>query len=124
MLLKLFEKDPLLLRTLCVLVSLAFLLSVPANASKQPTTSTPDLTAFTLPDGTLPIICFGNGQPDSELGGHCEDCINSPNLPLAMGNALPILFMAQVPVDDVKRNRPLVKRHPINTPPARGPPLS
>jgi len=122
---KILAKDLLLLRTLCLLVSLAFALSGPAGATSQNPSDIPGLKNFTLPDGSLPVICYGNGTPDTEPGNHCDQCLQSWTPPLAAGEAPLTHPVRQISASrDAKRRQTDDDFHGVNAHPVRGPPLS
>lgn len=85
---ELLKKDLALLRTLCLLISLAFVFPGSAIAAGQLNSASADPAAFALPDGSIPIICFGNGAPDTKPGKHCDECLQSLNQPMNVGELL------------------------------------
>lgn len=64
-----------LVRILSVLAALGLVLAGPAYSKIPASNPQLDLSEFTLPDGTLPIICFGNGAPVTSQTPHCHDCL-------------------------------------------------
>ena len=122
---KAFKEDKSLLRTLCLLVALVFAAAGPANAVKLQSSSTHDLAAYALPDGTLPVICFGNGEPVSELGDHCDECLQTLSKSQAVTSDTIVELLGRA------ANRELTKRRQYcsdfakeDANPVRGPPLS
>ncbi|NKB50893.1 MAG: hypothetical protein GKR97_01495 [Rhizobiaceae bacterium] len=82
--LKAFNEDLPLLRTICLLIAFAFVSANPAGAAQLQITPTLGLAAFALPDGSLPVICFGNGEPLSSADDHCDACLQSQSIPHAI----------------------------------------
>ncbi|MEP1209698.1 MAG: hypothetical protein ABJM29_00855 [Rhizobiaceae bacterium] len=118
-------KDLALLRTLCLLVTLALTTTWPASAAQQFSSSVPDITAFALPDGSLPIICFGNGAPESDAGGHCDECQLTLVQPLAVAASELAYFLS--PASNAQTNGRLTflgSPRASHAHPVRGPPLS
>ena len=86
-----------------------------------------DLSAYELPDGSLPVICFGtgNGAPGGKAGRAeaCEFCRIAGSIALALpcryGN--PPLVPVAVPLFPVETtHRPSLPRRLL--PPSQGPP--
>jgi len=67
---------------LTVFLVLGFSASASANQYSQSPHHEIDLSTYALPDGTVPVICFGNGSPESEDSHHCDECLS------ALGKAL------------------------------------
>lgn len=77
-----------------------------------------DLTAFAMPDGTLPVLCLDGGA-DHAKSGHCPDCSGGA---LA---GLPVVMVSWQVVPRVYRpDRParIVLQRAEIVPQARGPP--
>ena len=122
---KAFEKDRSLLQALCLLLALVFAAAGPANAVKLQDSSTHDLAAYTLPDGTLPIICFGNGDPVSEPGNHCDECLQTLSKSKAVtSDAIVELLGRATNCEQTKRRQVCSDLTAEDANHVRGPPLS
>ncbi len=61
---------------LAVLLIVSFVTLAPAVNVDRTSVAGKDLSAYILPDGSLPVICFGDGTPTQDQAKHCDDCIN------------------------------------------------
>lgn len=75
MLTKLLQKLAFL-RLVCMVLAASASAMTPSNAtSLNAAPAGIDLVEYALPDGTLPVICFGTGAPADENSGHCDLCL-------------------------------------------------
>lgn len=122
---KAFGKDKSFLRTLCLLIALVFAAAGPANAIKLQGSNAPDLIAFALPDGSLPIICFGNGEPVPELGDHCDECVQTlASYKAIASNVFVELLRHEAACQHTKHRQYCSGLSAESANPVRGPPLS
>ena len=63
---------------ICVAVLAAMAFAVPGQLQATQKSDGPDLSAYALPDGTIPVICHSDeGEHPSKTAGthHCSDCL-------------------------------------------------
>ncbi len=125
------NKDMPLLRTLCLIIVLAFVLASPARAVQlqtspaTPASSTWNLGAFTLPDGLLPVICFGNGAPQSNIDDHCDECLQPLTNPVVVADTDNCFTIPLVSTQlSVNRRWAIDELRELIANPARAPPFS
>jgi hypothetical protein len=124
-LLNLVPKSTWLLKMVCLLLAGALATFTPVDAREEQLPSGFDTTAYALPDGSLPVICFGNGESDSDVASHCDDCLQCSGQSNTLSRSAALLSdpsyqtMAWFAFDD--RSIDLENRR---SNPTRAPPLS
>lgn len=108
-----------------VLVALAF--AVPGPLQTTPNADGPDLSAYALPDGTIPVICHSDeGEERSKTAGspHCSDCLPGAGKP-ALSTASIDPSWARQPGSQSEPAAAAVigNRTHANAHPVRGPPI-
>lgn len=98
---------------LCLILTISLGLLSKAHMPLQDAT---DLTAYAMPDGTLPALCLG---ADHSKSGHCPDCAGG-----ALVGLTEVMVSWQVipRVYRPVRHAPLVAKKAEIAPQARGPP--
>ena len=66
-------------RALCILIAVGLGSLSPAH-SKNEIGVADDLSQYVLPDGSLPVICFGDDQTGTSSTEHCLDCLANQEL--------------------------------------------
>jgi hypothetical protein len=67
-------KERMMLRAFCVLIVLTMGFMTPVLAKSVQTGSQLSHNEWSLPDGTVPIICFGQDELDTQNITHCDEC--------------------------------------------------
>jgi hypothetical protein len=102
-----------LILCLCLTVSLGLL-----SKAHMPLQDDADLSAYAMPDGTLPVLCSDGGADDAKMG-HCPDCQSGAlaDLPVvSVGwQIVPRVYRPALPA-------PLLAQKAEIAPQARGPP--
>ena len=100
---------------LCLLLTISLGLLSKAH---MPLQDAVDLTAFAMPDGTLPVLCLDGGA-DHSKSGHCPDCQGGAlvALPIAyvIWHGIPRAYRPALPA-------PMAIQRAEIAPQARGPP--
>jgi len=78
-LLTLLAKELMILRAFCVLIALSMSALSPVLANAAHADQEISQSSYSLPDGSSPIICFGNGDDLHEDSNHCDECLLSSN---------------------------------------------
>lgn len=113
---------------IAALYGLAMLL-VPLAHQPLNVSDGPDLSAYALPDGTLPILCASlpgkPGQPAGKPGVICDACLltSAPGLVVAGLEIPPVPFAVPVRIGQTFKTHGIVRRHTTAARP-RAPPRS
>lgn len=68
------------LRALSIVAALGMASSASAHEIERTLTGLENAAEYALPDGTLPVICFGNGADTNSTAEHvCGDCCLTTN---------------------------------------------
>lgn len=100
---------------LCLILTISLGLLSKAH---MPLQDAADLSAFAMPDGTLPVLCLDGGA-DHSKSGHCPDCQGGAlvGLPVVMASwqVVPRVYRPAQPASWVAQQAEIA-------PQARGPP--
>lgn len=69
------SKSRFLIRVFTWMFALALVIPSPAEALN--TSPSIDMSKYTLPDGSLPVICFGDGNTQGKADIHCDECLSA-----------------------------------------------
>lgn len=91
-------RELMILRAFCVLIALSMGAVYPALAKVGQTSSELSASEFSLPNGTLQIICFGNGDAETENAAHCDNCLltGNPLVHLAASNGIRLPLLVKI----------------------------
>ena len=112
-----------MIRTLLV-VLLALALGLVGYGHRLILPDAPDLSAFAMPDGTLPALCLDGGQDDQRqtVQAPCPACVISAGLQIPPMVALPVVVLSGEIIEWPAPAAVHGHAHPVRAPPARGPP--
>lgn len=107
---------------LALLLAFALALIGPHLPAPRAGAATPDLTAYAMPDGTLPVLCL-TGDADGGGGAtkHCPDCVVAKVVAVVAPAPASAPRSRRVEVARPLPETVLVAAFP-RAPPARGPP--
>lgn len=84
----------------------------------------PDLSAYAMPDGTLPSLCLTMDDPDgdgSATGDHCPECVIAKVLAVLAPSVPHVSGATPLAVARLSAETLVIAERP-RAPPARGPP--
>lgn len=95
-----------LIRLFCLVFAVSLATASPVVADHSAPPPGVDLSQYALPDGTFPVICFGDGESSTTDALHCDECVsttiaatpsNGSVLFRPTGSGLAVLLPAQLP---------------------------
>ena len=112
-----------MIRTLLV-VLLALVLVLVCYGHRLFLPDAPDLSAYAMPDGTLPALCLDGSQDDQRQTAQapCPACVISAGLQIPPVVALPVVVLSGEIIEWPAPAAVHGHAHPVRAPPARGPP--
>jgi hypothetical protein len=116
---------PHLMRSLLV-VLLALALAMVGYGHRMALPDAPDLSAYAMPDGTLPVLCLVDGQDAQKhmADAPCPACVISAALQMPPVVAVPAIALGTGIVIWPLPGDVHGRAHAARAPPARGPPSS
>lgn len=83
-----------------------------------------DLTAYAMPDGTLPQLCLDGTDAGKSMADKrpCPACVIAAAVCLPAAMSLPVVQLPSAQANWPVASQPIAQAHQPRAPPARGPP--